>query len=119
MADELRTNLSTFRFVIGSLDFSIPPVLRNYTVSGTVPIRSTASIGTGDETLALGDITTIGWIYIRNTDSTNYVTIGPDGSSYPIKLKPNEWMIGRWNAAAIHAKANTAACVIEYLLLPD
>jgi hypothetical protein len=91
----------------------------NVTISGNYPIENTASIGTADETLALGDVSTPGWLYAKNLDSTNYITLGADGSSYFAKLKPGEPLLQRWNGAAIHAKANTAACDLEYLLLPD
>lgn len=90
-----------------------------FDVSGTAAIQNTIAVGTSDETLALGDITTIGWVYMKNLDATNYVSIGSDGTLYPNKLKPLEPMLVRWNAAAIHVKANTAPCNIEYVLISD
>lgn len=89
------------------------------TVSGTKSIRNAVSIGTSDETLDLGDIATIGFVILHNTDSTNFITVGPDGISYPIKLKPGEWFQGRWNGAAIHAKADTGACILESCIIED
>lgn len=90
-----------------------------FDVSGTAAIQNVIAVGTTDETLALGDISTIGWVYMRNLDATNYVTVGSDGTLYPIKLKPLEPMLVRWNAAAIHVKANTASCQLEYVLISD
>lgn len=90
-----------------------------FDVSGSVYIQNTAAIGTSDETLALGDVTTIGWVYAKNTDATNYVLLSADGTLYNIKLKPGEVFLGRWNGAAIHAKANTAPCNLESLIVSD
>lgn len=118
MANELQ--------VAGSISFSkssasLSKVFSNtyFTVSGTAGISNVISVGTGDESLALGDISTIGWVFFRNLDATNYISIGSDGTLYPIKLKAGEFALMRWNAAAIHAKANTGACDFEYLLIPD
>ena len=68
------------------------------------------SIGTVDETVALGDVASIGEILIQNLDATNFITVGPDGSSYPIKIMPGRHARCQWNGAAIHLKADTAAC---------
>jgi hypothetical protein len=79
-----------------------------------------ASIGTIDEQLALGDVGgTPGWFFAKNKDATNYITLGGDGTNFFNKLKPGEGIAVRWNGAAINAKANVAACDLEYLLLPD
>lgn len=90
-----------------------------FDVSGSVYIQNTAAIGTTDETLALGDVATIGWVYAKNTDATNFILLSADGTLYNIKLKPGEFFLGRWNGAAIHAKANTAPCNLESLIVSD
>lgn len=112
--------------VAGSISFTkvgatLSKVFTNsyFDVSGTAGISNVISVGTSDESLALGDISTIGWVYFKNLDGTNYISIGSDGTLYPIKLKAGEFALMRWNAAAIHAKANTGACNFEYLLIPD
>ena len=87
--------------------------------SGNGFVKSVISVGTADETLALGDVATNGYLWLHNLDGTNYITFGPDGSSYPVKLKAGEIALLRWNGAAIHAKANTAACQLEYALIED
>lgn len=89
------------------------------TVSGVSGIGNIISVGTGDESLALGDISTIGWVYARNLDATNYILLSADGTLYNIKMKAGEFFLGRWNGAAIHAKANTGACNMKYLIIPD
>lgn len=90
-----------------------------FDVSGTVGNKQVQAIGTSDETLPLGDVSTIGFVMLKNLDPTNFITVGSDGTLYPIKLKPGEPCLVRWNAAAIHAKANTATCNLEYTIISD
>ncbi len=68
------------------------------------------SVGTSDETVALADVGTIGKVLILNLNDTHFVSLGSDGTLYPIKIKPGDFFIGQWNAAAIHLKADTGAC---------
>jgi hypothetical protein len=75
------------------------------------------TVGTSEEQLEQGDIVTIGYVAVRNMDETNYVEIGPDGTSWPVKLKPLQGCVMPWNDTEIHAKANTASCKVEYLLI--
>jgi hypothetical protein len=90
-------------------------------VSGNSPLSYIQNIGTSDETLDLGDISTIGFVCLRNMDVTNYVEIGHTSGTYALKLKAGEFCLFRAGAAmtAIHAKANTAAINLEVQLLPD
>lgn len=91
------------------------------TVSGNTPISNVQSIGTVDESLDLGDISSLGYIIAKNLDATNYLELGHTSGTYEIKLKPGEFCAFRVGSGmtAIHAKANTAACLLQYLLLPD
>ena len=87
------------------------------TVTGTKYVKINQSIPTSDTTLTLGAVGTPGFLMVKNTDATNYVELGTDGSAWPLKLKAGEVAMMRWNAAAVHAKANTGACIIEYLII--
>ena len=89
------------------------------TISGSYHVSGVQNVGTSDETIALGDIATNGWCYFKNLDSTNFVTLGADGSSYPIKLKAGEAAVLRWNGAAVHVKADTASCKVEYGIIDN
>jgi hypothetical protein len=90
-------------------------------VSGNTPVANVQSIGTADETLALGEISSLGWMIAKNLDATNFVEIGHTSGTYSIKLKAGEFCSFRIGSGmtAIHAKSDTAACLLQYLLLPN
>ena len=88
-------------------------------VSGSEYISGTASAATGGTSLPLGSVGTIGWVSILNTDATNFVTLGADGTNYPIKCNPGEPMLVRWNGSAVHVKADTLACIVEFAIIED
>lgn len=118
MANEYTVNIN-LNFAKGNVRESVAPGALTFTVSGTKIVRAVQSIGTTDEALGQGEITSPGFIYIRNNDTTNYVEVGVDGTNYVAKLKPGEIAFFRVDGAAIHAKANTAACSVEYFLTED
>lgn len=88
-------------------------------VAGNTPIFEVKSIATSDTVLDLGGISTIGFCVFKNLDATNYVEIGDNNTTYSLKLKALEFCVVRWNQAAIHAKANTSAVLLQYLLIPN
>jgi hypothetical protein len=74
------------------------------------------AIGTAEEELDYGDVTSIGFVGIRNMDDTNYVEVGRTTGVYSIKLKAGEGFVARWNGNTVFVKANTAACNVEYIV---
>lgn len=91
----------------------------NVTVTGNDYVRGTQVVGTTDETISLGDIGTPGWCFLHNLDGTNYVEAGPDGTNYFVKCKAGEYAMFRVGSAAVHVKANTASCSVEYMIIED
>lgn len=79
---------------------------------------SVQTIGTTEEALTIGDISTIGYGIFHNADTTNFIELGLTGS-YTVKLKAGEWAIFRLDSNAPYAKADTAACKLEYILLEE
>jgi hypothetical protein len=82
------------------------------------------SIGTTHEALTVStDVATNGWGYFTNLDATNYVELGlvVAATFYPFaKLKPGESAEFRVaGGAALYAKANTAACDLDWVILND
>ena len=80
------------------------------------------SIGTSAENIAVGDVSTAGYLFIKNLDATNYVDIGKDNTGFVAvgKLKAGEMCCFRVaGSTTIQLKADTAACKVQYLLLED
>ena len=106
-----------------SSGLSIPRALSDtVSISGLDSgILNLQNIGTVDETLDLGDVASNGYFFAVNRDPTNFISIGYTSGTYFAKLKAGEGMIMRAGAGltAFHAKADTAACDLEYFLLPD
>ena len=97
-------------------------VSRNFsdsiTVTGDSFNHDIQSVGTTEEQLAQGaDLGTPGVVMILNLDSTNYVEIGSTTGVYDIKLLAGEGCLYRHNSATLYAKANTSACLVEYLII--
>ena len=84
--------------------------------------RMTQNIGTSEEALNLGNIATLGYIYIKNLDETNFVQLRTATSgTYFCKLKPGEIAVFRFGSGvtAPYAIADTAACDVEYFLISN
>ncbi len=78
------------------------------------------NIGTSEETLSVGDMTTYGWLYIRNLDATNYVQLGFSTGVYGCRLEASEPAMFRVEpAGTVYLKANTAACDVQFRWLED
>lgn len=94
---------------------------KTVTVTGNSPIANIQAVGTADETLAAGDAGSGGYIIVKNLDGTNFVELGHTSGTYNVRLKAGEIACFRagTDLTTIHAKANTAGVLLEYLLLPD
>lgn len=102
----------------GGAAFSVNFGAAYFDVAGSVGNQEVQAVGITDESLNLGDISSIGYVFLKNLDATNSIQIGSDGTLYPILLRANGgWAIMEWNAAAIHAKANVAPCNLQYTII--
>lgn len=85
-------------------------------MAGDQMITNIQAVGTSSEQVVLGDITTLGYLEIKNLDATNYVEIASDtafgASDILSKLLPGDFMLVKSPTATLYAKANTAACNI-------
>jgi len=87
-------------------------------VTGDAFTHEVQSVGTTEEQLAQGaDLGTPGYVLILNLDSTNYVEVGSTTGVYDIKLLAGEFACYRHNSATVYAKANTSACLVEYIII--
>ena len=79
------------------------------------------NIGTSHEAISLGDVSTEGYVWMRNLDDTNFVQVGLDGGASltpVIRMNAGESCVFRLDAAAtLYAEADTAACDLDILIL--
>ena len=76
-------------------------------------------VGTANEALTVGDVTTYVMLFLRNLDATNFVTYGST-AGLEFKLKAGEWAcMRRTPASTVEIKADTAAVKVQFLLLQD
>jgi len=80
------------------------------------------NVGTSEEDLTISDITTEGIMYIKNLDSTNYVTLGPKSGTMVafMRLKAGEWGFFRLEPGiTITLQANTASVKCDIRVYED
>lgn len=111
MADEI-TITSTLTLRNGSNVFSWTPgaIQVDQTASGG-PTPGYVTIGTSEESIAFGELSTQGYLIIHNLDATNYVRWGFATGVYGGRLNAGEYAILRLNpGSTLYLIANTAAC---------
>lgn len=88
-------------------------------MAGDQFINNIQIVGTSNEALAAGDVSTIGWAYVKNLDATNYIEVFLDSGSTQLisKLLPGEATLFKPGTTSIYARANTAACNAQVLLV--
>lgn len=86
-------------------------------ITGKETMGGTGTATTGDATLDKGAIGTIGFLWLKNTGSTNAIRLGSDGSSYPIECQPGMQIFTGWNGASVHQKSAAGTSDFKYLLI--
>lgn len=89
------------------------------TTAPTLAAYNYDSIGTTAEALDISDIATIDFIIIKNVDGTNYVELDCNYSasfSADIQVAAGKTAIFK-PSGTVYAKANTAACKVEYIVI--
>jgi hypothetical protein len=90
------------------------------TVSGDNFVRHKQLIGTTEEALDIGSLTTLGWCIIRNLDDENYVEIrsATGAGNDVIKIPALKFALFHFGSdvTAPFAIANTADCLIDYFI---
>ena len=85
----------------------------NYLIAGTITVATSAT------TIPLGSVTSPGYSFFLNKDSTNFIRImnGSGGAKVP-KLRPGQVAIFPWDDTATpYAQADTASCAMEYMII--
>jgi hypothetical protein len=119
IANQVIENLPSISVTLDDITFQLTPGILTVTGSGGHHMLDEVVLSTSDSNLSKGNVGTIGRFFAKNLDVTNNILIGSDGTLYPIMLKPGEWISGRWNAAAFHAKSAAGAPKLKYLLVED
>jgi hypothetical protein len=112
MAGEITVG-AYFRVVNANLrdEFSIGNQTVDQAASGG-PTPGYFTLGTSEEAIAFGELSTKGWCVIHNLDATNYIEWGFATGVYGGKLKPGEACVFRLNNTSLYMRANTAACKV-------
>jgi hypothetical protein len=111
MANEIIANVRLQVGGVLSQDHNPGKILQDQTTQRMVMLID--SIGTSEETISLGTLSSAGVYWFQNLDATNYIEVGVATTVYPWKMLAADIpSIGRLNGATnIYAKANTAACI--------
>lgn len=96
---------------------------KKVTVSGNTYTMATVSVGTSEEAIPLAEVTAAGALMaVENLDDTNYIEIrDATGASHDvIRVGPREPALFRFGSdvTAPYWIANTAACLVQYILIP-
>ncbi|AMV30916.1 hypothetical protein VN12_02290 [Pirellula sp. SH-Sr6A] len=112
MADEI-TILSGISVLKGNLYFSVPAVAYQDDMTGTGgPTPGYVTLGTTEESIALSELSTVGWFWMKNLDSANYVRWGFSTGVYGGRIRAGE-TAGPFRlepGTTLYMIANTAAC---------
>lgn len=77
-------------------------------MAGDEMINNVQIVGTSQEAINIGDITTPSYIICKNLDPTNFIQIGADplAAEYLTKLLPGQITLFPANQAVVYAKAS-------------
>ena len=85
-------------------------------IDGDASEARIVSVGTSFEKLStISDVGSPEYIFIQNLDDTNFITIGTSTDEH-FKLKPGEFCVFNTGGSDTYAKADTAACLVEYII---
>jgi hypothetical protein len=86
-------------------------------MSGDQLYANVQAVGTSAEQIDISDVSTIGLIYVKNLDATNYVEIALDSgmTNVFIKLLAGEFNIFSPATATLYARANTSGINLQVI----
>lgn len=122
MANEITLSASLAYEDSESADIALSKLALSVTVSTKKFAHVKMNVGTTEEALDLGEITSLGYCLMINRDSTNFVELrAATAGTRIIKLKAGEAALFRFGSGvtAPYIIADTAACQIEYLLISN
>jgi len=125
MADEIQ--ISTFAVIEkGQFKRTLEPANMSLTMDNVGADGGIVDVGTSEEDLAVTDITTEGWLFLKNLEdpdsSSDYVTYGPKDTTMTAfgRIEPGETHILRLEPGiTVRWVASAGTVPIEWLLLED
>ena len=117
MAKELTLSAS-LKFTKGSVNISQARSGVQLDVAGDDFVTQTQTVGVTEEALDLGDLGTLGYVLIRNLDTTNFVSVrSGTGAANLVRVPAGGIALFMLASAAPFVIANTAAVKIEYTMI--
>lgn len=119
MADELTVS-AKLNFTKGGVSVALGKTGLQVDVAGDEFTHLIQTIGTTEESLNLGDVSSPGFCILVNLDSTNFVELRPGSAKDDmIKLKPGEVAMFRLATSTPYAIADTGACRVQFIVFED
>lgn len=122
MANELRITLG-ISYANGGMTDSVPTATLPISQSSLEFQGEVISVGTSEQDLDTSNITTLGFLFLKNLDATNYVQWGPkDGGSMVAlgRIQPGECALVRLDPGiTLRWAANSAAVKVLAKLYAD
>lgn len=117
MSNELILSAS-LKFAKGERRVNVAKAGVQLDVAGTDFIQKTQTIGTSVEDMDLGDIGTPGYMFVRNLDATNFVSIrhGASGDNV-VKIRAGGIALFELASSDPQAIADAASVEIEYTVI--
>lgn len=119
MANEITLNLN-ITFTKNGVTVERDLVDKLATLSGNRYVAAIQSVGTSEEAIDLAELGTLGWAYFKNLDANNYIQLktATSGTIFA-RLNAGEACLFRFGSGvtAPFAISDTAACLMEYLIL--
>lgn len=88
-------------------------------ITGSDYFVGTQTVGTSAELVNVGDVSSIGYILVKNLDTTNYVSIrnGASGADV-IDIPAGGVALFQFaTGGVLYAIADTAACIVEFTII--
>lgn len=124
MADYARSEVTISYGATSALqDPDFEKTLTSTPTSPTKFKQSKLSIATGAATtVPTSEFTVVQEVYVQNLDTTNYIIVsGTDvdlANTYSFRLLAGEWIkLVRCSLSGVLVQANTAACVVEVIII--
>lgn len=120
MANEVELNASLTYADSEFADEVLQVLEAKASVSTKKYVKAKVSVGTSEEAIDLGEVTSLGWSMFINRDATNYLELrsGTGASNDIIKIPAGMFALFHWGSdvTAPYAIAPTAACQMEYFI---